>query len=86
MAYRVDNLNIASRQILLRVARNAGLRDVLPFMLDEGIFANLDYHNTLRENTDEAFQKGCFGVPSFWIPAREKLIFGTLVNSSSFVL
>lgn len=83
-AYWVDNENINSRATLLRLARSLKLTSIgapthsgpfsltpaLPFVLDESLFADVTHATTLRDNTDEAFAKGAFGVPFFAIRGR----------------
>lgn len=48
----------------------------LPFLLDESIFADVSHADQLRANTEEAFSRGAFGVPSFWVEETSKLYFG----------
>lgn len=47
----------------------------LDFPLDETVFAETR-EDKLRANTQEAFELGAFGVPSFYIPAEHKLFWG----------
>jgi hypothetical protein len=47
----------------------------LPFSLDESVFADADREENLRSNTQEAFERGAFGVPSFYLPERNKYVF-----------
>ncbi|SCZ90306.1 BZ3500_MvSof-1268-A1-R1_Chr9g10785 [Microbotryum saponariae] len=89
-AYFFDNANISSRATLLRIARNLKLTSVatpthagpfslspaLSFQLDESVFSDVNREDQLRANTQEAFERGAFGVPSFYIPSREKLFWG----------
>ncbi|SCV70047.1 BQ2448_1441 [Microbotryum intermedium] len=89
-AYFFDNANISSRATLLRIARNLKLTSVatpthagpfslspaLSFQLDESVFSDVNREDQLRANTQEAFERGAFGVPSFYIPSRDKLFWG----------
>lgn len=89
-AYWVDNENISSRATLLRLARSLKLTSIgtsthsgpfslqpaLPFALDETIFLDVDRADQLRKNTNEAFERGVFGVPSFYIPSTQSMYWG----------
>lgn len=89
-AYWYDSADISSRATLLRIARrlnlssvaaptHAGpfsLNPVLPFALDESVFLDVETENSLRANTREAFERGAFGVPCFWIEERKKFFWG----------
>lgn len=89
-AYWKDNSSIDSRATLLRIARSLRLTSIaspshsgpfsqeptLPFLLDESIFADVQHADALRANTEEAFQRGAFGVPSFWVNETSKLLWG----------
>ena len=89
-AYWVENADISSRATLLRIARNLKLTSVgtsthsgpfslspqLPFALDETVFLEPERAERLRANTQKAFERGVFGVPSFWIEERQKLFWG----------
>ena len=83
-SYWVDNDDISSRATLLRIARNLKLTSVgtsthsgpfslspeLPFALDETVFLEPSAAEKLRANTQEAFGRGVFGVPSFWVAGK----------------
>lgn len=89
-AYWKDNLSIDSRATLLRIARSLKLTSIanpnfagpfsltpqLPFLLDESIFADVQHADTLRSNTQEAFDRGAFGVPTFFVEETSAMFFG----------
>ncbi|GAA96993.1 hypothetical protein E5Q_03668 [Mixia osmundae IAM 14324] len=76
-AYWMDMQDVTSHSVLLRIARRTGLsREVLGFPLDESIFATTQWADDLRSNTQEAFEHGAFGVPTFWLQKEEKMLFG----------
>ncbi|KAK4057300.1 hypothetical protein OIO90_001797 [Microbotryomycetes sp. JL221] len=89
-AYHEQGANISSRVTLLRIARSLKLTSVgapthagpfslnpaLPFALDESVFSNMEYDEKLRQNTQEAFDLGAFGVPFFHIPSINKVYWG----------
>ncbi|KAM0750379.1 thioredoxin-like protein [Meredithblackwellia eburnea MCA 4105] len=88
--YWLQGSNISSRATLLRIARSLKLTSKaapthagpfsmtpnLPFELDESVFSDVKWSEQLRANTQEAFQRGAFGVPSFWIEEKQKLFWG----------
>lgn len=75
--YWFNGANINNRSTLLRIARSLKLtsRAVpthagpfsmdpnLPFELDETVFLDVQWSEKLRANTQEAFERGAFGVP-----------------------
>lgn len=99
--YWTNSGNINLRTTLLRLARALKLTSVaapthagpfslepnLPFTLDESVFSDTKWADQLRENTLEAFERGAFGVPSFWVEDTKKLYWGQVSRSigASFV-
>ncbi|KAK4700647.1 hypothetical protein P7C70_g5596, partial [Phenoliferia sp. Uapishka_3] len=83
-AYWYDGKNINDRTVLLEIARSAVAAgrskarpdSGLPEDIDESVFSNTQWADDLRGNTNEALSRGAFGVPSFWIEARQKLLWG----------
>ncbi|KAL8277401.1 hypothetical protein RQP46_010241 [Phenoliferia psychrophenolica] len=88
--YWYKGANINNRATLLRIARSLKLTSraapthpgpfsmdpSLPFELDESVFSDVQWAEKLRANTMEAFERGAFGVPSFWIEERQRLLWG----------
>lgn len=88
--YWYDSANLNSRQTLLRLARSLRLTSIastahngpfsldpiLAFKLDDSLFEDATWADALRANTQEAFERGAFGVPSFWVEKTQRLYFG----------
>lgn len=66
---------MTSREVLLRVAKAAILP--IPFVYNSEIFTDPLWADQLRSNTQKAFELGVFGVPTVFVPARNKLFFGS---------
>jgi 2-hydroxychromene-2-carboxylate isomerase len=64
-AYWVTGRDITNDAVLLDVARECGVH------LDATCFADKTARKSLEDETENAIQRGAFGVPGFWIPEAE---------------
>lgn len=62
-AYWVEGRDVNDNAVLLQIARECGVEG-----LGEECFADVEARRELEKSTEDAIQRGAFGVPGFWIP------------------
>jgi len=72
-AYWVQNKDVNDPQVLKSILEDAGI----DYPLNEVENPPENIKQELSSNTQEALDKGVFGVPSFWIEEEKKLFFGS---------
>jgi len=65
-AYWVEGRDVADKKVLLEIAAGCGVRG-----LSVAVFGDEAARRELSVATEEAIQRGAFGVPGFWIPMRD---------------
>ncbi|KAG9301012.1 hypothetical protein G9A89_018964 [Geosiphon pyriformis] len=66
-SYWVDNDDISDRSFLLEKAKSLKIPYTDEYPLDNSLFTNKAIQNRLQDATQQAFERGAPGVPSFWI-------------------
>ncbi|RMZ66379.1 ring zinc finger [Pyrenophora seminiperda CCB06] len=66
-AYWVEGLDVTDKKVLLEIAARCGVKG-----LSEAVFADEGARRELGVATEEAIQRGAFGVPGFWIPMEKE--------------
>ncbi|KAF2746874.1 thioredoxin-like protein [Sporormia fimetaria CBS 119925] len=65
-AYWVEGRDVADDEELLKVARECGVKGAEK--LDKSAFKDASARQALERATEDAINRGAFGVPGFWVP------------------
>eukprot|EP01103_Thecamoeba_quadrilineata_P009943 TRINITY_DN203_c0_g1_i2.p1 TRINITY_DN203_c0_g1~~TRINITY_DN203_c0_g1_i2.p1 ORF type:complete len:286 (+),score=45.60 TRINITY_DN203_c0_g1_i2:35-892(+) len=72
-AYWVENLDISEEETFAKIIKRVLRTDPKSVIF---LANNQRAKDKLRANTEEAISRGVFGVPSFYLPASNRLFFG----------